>query len=155
MNRKRKGFLLGASLVAAGACLAAGVVWRPVSLDQLRVASDLVVLGEVVAIVPGTPGPACVDRAVLEVERTLQGSVYADQVEVRFPGHKRGQLLADGGIEVDRNPGLIRYDLDQEGIFFLRREADGSYTANHPARFKPRFFLSQVESSLGGAPPGG
>lgn len=155
MNRKRKGFLLGTALAAAGAIYASGVVWRPVTLDQLRVASDLIVVGEIVAVIPGPPGPQSVDRAILEVQRTLRGYAGSDQVEIRFPGHRRGRLLASGGVEVDRDPGLIRYELDQDGIFFLRRETDGTYTANHPARFKPRFFLSQVERSLSGAPPGG
>jgi hypothetical protein len=155
MIRKRKGFLLGTVLVAAAALQAEGVVWRPVSLDQLRAASNLIVIGEIVALIPGTPGPDCVDRAILEIERTLRGDAGADRVEVRFPGHKRGRLLAAGGVEIDRHPGLIRYELDQDGIFFLRLESDGTYTANHPARFKPRFFLSQVENALAGAPPGG
>lgn len=155
MNRRRKGFLLGMALIALGAAQAGQVVWRPVTLAQLRAASDLIVIGKIVAIVPGTPGPDCVDRAVLEIERTLRGSAWSSQIELRFPGHRRGRRLGSGDVEVDKDPGLIRFDLDQEGIFFLRQEADGTYTANHPARFKPKFFLSQVESALFGAPPGG
>lgn len=115
------------------------LLWRPCTLPELVAASDLVVQGRIARIEPGAPGPESVDTAVLEVQRTLLGVLPAE-VRLEFPGRARG---GD-----PRDPALIRYDLDQEGIFFLRRGAAGDYTASHPARFKPSFFLTQVQNQL-------
>lgn len=137
-----------AALALAAAAGAAPVLWRPVSMEELVTTSDLVVVGRIVAVAPGAPGPDAVDTATLAIERTLHGAAPDDTVPLAFPGKARGTLRADGSLEPDRDPSYVRFELDQDGVFFLRRRSDGSFAANHPARFKPRFFLAEVTAFL-------
>lgn len=143
------------ALGLAGAALAGEMLWRPVTNEQLRAASDLIISGKIVRIEPGEPGPESEDRAVLRIHETLAGVRPSETVILRYPGRRRGRIRLDGGVEVDRSPQLIRYDIDQEGVFYLRRAADGTYTANHPARFKPPFLLASIRAELRGVSAGG
>jgi hypothetical protein len=137
------------------AAKAQGVLWKPCTVSQLKEASDLVVLARVVHITPGVPGPDCVDRATLAIRQTLQGAAGSSLVQLSFPGRQRGSFTSLGNLKKENNPAHIRFDLDQEGIFFLRKRPDGSYSANHPARFKPAFFLRQILRKLAPNFPGG
>ncbi len=139
---------LAIGLLTAPLVRAEQVLWRPATSQQLEQASHLVVLGKIVEVIPGQPGPQAEDIGILRIEQTLKGRSSENQISLRYPSAKRGQWMPQGDFEVDRSPGLIRYDLDQDGIFFLRANGDGSYSANHPARFKPRFFLSKVRREL-------
>ncbi len=143
------------ALMVAGTALAGEVLWRPVSPAQLRAASDLIITGKIVRIELGEPGPESEDYAVLRVDETLAGYAGGDTVVLRYPGRRRGLPGPDGTVEVDRSPQLIRYDIDQEGVYYLRRSPDGTYTANHPARFKPPFLLPRIRAELRGVSGGG
>jgi hypothetical protein len=138
------------SPVSAGEAL-----WNPCTTAQLREASDLIVIGRILDIEAGPSGPRAIDRAHLRVERVLHGRASSIEVPLVFPGRQRGILRSDGSLEPEVNSAFIRFDLEQEGIFFLRSRGDGTYSANHPARFKPRFLLGQVLRDLTGTTPGG
>lgn len=152
-----RALVLRARLVplALGLLLVAGLaaeplLWKPCTTQELREASDIVVVGKIVEIERGAAGPDAVDRATLRVDRTLFGWTDQETVVLAFPGRDRGRLSAGGTLVRDQNAAYIRYDIDQEGVFFLLGREDGTYTANHPARFKPTLFLAKVESELVG-----
>lgn len=153
MNRLLQALLW--TLLGLAPCWAGEALWNPVTTAELLQASNLVVLGRIVSLQRGVPGPDCIDRAVLRIERTLAGAPRSWDLTLVFPGRDRGRLRLDGSLEPEQNPSFIRFDFEQEGIFFLRERSDGTYSANHPARFKPRFLLGQVLRDLSGPVPGG
>lgn len=136
-----------AAALAATATMAAPLLWRPATTRDLLAHSQVVVSARIVDIARGAPGPDCVDVATLQVNETLVG--YAPStVQLAFPGKARGTVTASGALIPEDNPAFIRYDLDQEGVYFLMDRGDGTYSANHPARFKPLFFLDALRREL-------
>jgi len=127
----------------------APLLWQPATTQDLLQYSDLVVVGTLVDVEHASPGPDAVDTATLEIEQILHGWTSDEEISLVFPGLHRGQYNGAGELVPENNPAHIRFDLDQEGIFFLMQREDGTYSANHPARFKPRFFLPQVLADLG------
>ncbi len=120
------------------------VLWKPTTTSELLRVSDAVVVGRIRDIARGAPGPDCVDRAELVVERVIHGFPIGSSATLVFPGKARGSSDSEGNLVPDQSLGLIRYDVGQEGVFFLLRRDPETWSANHPARFKPRMLLARV-----------
>lgn len=118
-----------------------GAMWARMSLEQLVQQSDLVVVGELVAVNPEPGGRFDIGR--LRVDEVIMGQKDVAEVALAVPA------LA-GGL---RSSEAIYYNPGRRGLWFLRRQPgtgaqSGVYLADHPQRLQPVENVSEVRAYL-------
>jgi len=121
--------------------------WTPLSYEDLIKQSDLIVTGKVIWINNQPVSTNSKDEATIMVDEVLQGKLTGNMVGLVYPGVNKGFETYDGKFTSTRTYNEVFFDIEQEGIWFLQKRGDKFYI-NHPARFKPEFFLSKVKEYL-------
>ena len=119
--------------------------------DQLIKASDLIVIGKVVWVENGKVSTTSKDKASILVQEVWKGDNSVMMAPLAFPGRNRGYLTWSGNFQSTRTSEDIFFDIDQEGIWFLKYDAKTKcYIIDHPARFKPLFFKERLRKRITG-----
>jgi hypothetical protein len=121
--------------------------WKPMSYEQLVSSSDLIITGKVVWINNEPVSTRSEDEATIMADKILKGSCPDHMVSLVYPGVNRGYETFDGKFKSTRTYDEVFFDIEQEGIWFLKKRGD-KYFVDHPARFKPIFFLPKVENAI-------
>lgn len=112
-------------LLAHTAAYAAPVASRPLSIRELAVIADTVVIGRVAQLRPdaGTADPGMVTRVLVDVEQVLKGAAGAAVTLVQ-PGGERGGVVATVG-------GAPSFNAGEHVLLFLTRRPDGALHVAH------------------------
>lgn len=118
-----------------------GAMWARMSLEQLVQQSDLVVVGELVAVNPEPGGRFDIGR--IRVDEVIMGQKGVAEVALAVPARAGGLRSSE---EISYNPG-------RRGLWFLRRQSgtgaqSGVYLADHPQRLQPIENVSEVRAYL-------
>jgi len=149
MNARRCRGLLATLIMLLATSGLAAKTWMPMTDEQLITGSDLIVVGKVVWVENGQVSTASKDRASILVQQVLKGDSSVIMAPLAFPGQNRGYLTWTGDFHSTRTNADIFFDIDQEGVWFLKyQQATGDYVIDHPARFKPLFFLEKIRQTL-------
>ena len=146
MMKKLIGFLATLAVLFCSSNLAAKV-WTPMTNDQLLQKSELIVVGKVVWVENGKVSTTSKDKASILVQEVWKGNKSTMMAPLAFPGRNKGYLTWSGSFQSTRTSDDIFFDIDQEGIWFLKYDSKTeSYIIDHPARFKPLFFKSKLKN---------
>lgn len=111
-----------------------------ISDENLIAQSDLVVIGKITAIKEGGRGNKDINIATISVSEVLKGAKDLKEVKLAFPSPKRNMMASTD----------IFYNLDQEGIWLLRKdEKQNYYLADYPARFQPLENADKIKEIIG------
>ena len=145
MMKKLIGFLATLAILFCTSNLAAKV-WTPMTNDDLLAKSDLIVVGKVVWVENGKVSTTSKDKASILVQEVWKGDTSVMMAPLAFPGRNKGYLTWSGNFQSTRTADDIFFDIDQEGIWFLKYDASTKcYIIDHPARFKPLFFKNRLK----------
>ena len=149
MFKKMAATLVTLAILLGGSHPAAGGIWPPMSDDDLIDSSELIVVGRIVWIENGEVSTTSMDTARILVDEVLKGDPTTVMAPLVFPGSNRGRRTWTGRFESTRTRRDISFDLNQEGIWFLRRARNADeYRIDNPARFKPLFFKDRVMQAI-------
>jgi len=118
--------LIKALLILVGVCFCLfvglsgkGTILEFVELEELTEASDIIVLGKVLAAESGRDGGHGRIRTevVFEVERVLKGSLDSQTLSIKLPG---GFLPGENLGQVI--PGMPRFTAGEEAVVFLQKD---------------------------------
>ncbi len=119
--------------------------WMPMTDAELIGNSDLIVIGKIVWVENGEVSTQSRDKASILIEEVLKGGQQEVMVPLEFPGRNRGYKTWKGSFQSTRVGNDIFFDIDQEGVWFLRKNSKtGNYVIKHPACFKPLFFKEKI-----------
>jgi len=121
--------------------------WKAMSYEDLIAASDLIVTGKVIWINNEPVSTNSKDEATIMVSKTLKGKEESKMVGLVYPGVNKGYKTYDGKFTSVRSHDEVFFDIEQEGVWFLKKKGKKFYI-NHPSRFKPLFFLPKIEEVL-------
>ena len=137
--------LVLAAIVLTGTGGAA--IWVAMSLQELVAQSQLIVVGEIVAL--REQSTSALDVASIRIEESLLAKPAVNglsEARLLVPSRNRGLASSDA----------VFYKVGQRGIWFLRRDPaskDDLYLADHPHRLKSIAELPAVRAYLKSATP--
>ncbi len=145
---KTTAYLLGLTLtLILGISPLVAKTWKAMSYDQLIKDSDIIFTGKVIWINNEPVSSSSKDEATIMASKVLKGTLPDAMVPLVYPGINRGYKTAQGKFKSTRTYDEVFVDIEQEGIWFLKKEGK-KYVIDHPSRFKPLFFLPKVEEAL-------
>lgn len=121
--------------------------WKPLSYEELVKASDLIITGKVIWINNEPISTNSKDEATIMVGKVLKGTQANKMVGLVYPGVNKGYESYDGKFSSVRTHDEVFFDIEQEGVWFLKRKGEKFYI-DHPSRFKPLFFLPKIENVI-------
>lgn len=132
--------LVLALLLAHASAHAAPVASRPLSIRELAVIADTVVIGRIAAIRPeaATPEPGIVTRIPVDVDQVLKGSAGAALILVQAGGERGGVAATIGGAPA--------FAAGEQVLLFLTRRPDGALRVAHLYQGK---FSIEADPSTG------
>lgn len=129
-----------ALLLAHAAAHAAPLASRPLSVRELALIADTVVIGRIAPVQPeaATPDPGIVTRVVVDVDQVLKGSAGATVTLVQTGGER-------GGV-VSTVAGAPTFAAGEQVLLFLTRRPDGALRVAHLYQGK---FSIEADPSTG------
>jgi hypothetical protein len=121
--------------------------WKPLSYEDLIKTSDLIITGKVIWINNEPISTNSKDEATIMVGKVLKGNQTNDMVSLVYPGVNKGYKTYDGKFSSVRTHDEVFFDIEQEGIWFLKQKGE-KFCIEHPSRFKPLFFLPKIEAII-------
>ena len=121
--------------------------WKAMSYEELISTSELIVAGKVIWINNEPVSTNSKDEATIMVNKVLKGKAENNMVGLVYPGVNKGYQTYDGKFQSVRTHDEVFFDIEQEGVWFLKSKGK-KFCIDHPARFKPLFFLPKIQEVL-------